>query len=146
MNLLKIARVPPITVLPEATVAEAVEAMKNAGVGAVAVVRKNNKLVGIFTERDLMLRVVHAKLPVKKTLVGEVMTRSPVTATTQLNCSEALALMEGKHFRHLPIVDDDGKIMGMLSIRHLLKRLVEDLSGELEAIDAYLCADGPGGD
>ena len=53
--------------------------------------------------------------------------------------------MDSNHFRHLPIVDDEDRVKGMLSIRHLLHRMVEDLSHELEALDSYVSADGIGG-
>jgi CBS domain-containing protein len=71
---------------------------------------------------------------------------SPVqVAGREMNPSEALSIMVENHFRHLPIVSEGMKIEGMLSVRHLLQRMVEDLSEELEALDAYVRADGPGG-
>ena len=76
MNLLKIARVPALTVGPDATVLAAIEKMVEVGLGAVVVV-EGDQLVGIFTERDVIRRVVVKQLPLDTTKVSEVM-HSPV--------------------------------------------------------------------
>ena len=144
MNLLKIARVPAVTVAPEATVLDAIEKMVDIGIGAVVVV-EDDLPKGIFTERDLMCRVVVKQLPPATTKISEVMT-SPVQVTRKdTNPCEALKIMDSNHFRHLPIVDDESRIKGTLSIRHALHHMVEDLSQELHALESYLCADGIGG-
>jgi CBS domain-containing protein len=144
MALLKVADVPATTVAKNATVIEAVAAMEKNRVGAVAVVEQG-LLKGIFTERDVMLRVVLAKRNPQSTTMSEVMTATVQTVPSDTSANEALSIMLEKHIRHLPITDKDGRILGMLSIRNLLQRRVEDLSHELEAVDAYLTADGIGG-
>ncbi|MCA9742091.1 MAG: CBS domain-containing protein [Deferribacteres bacterium] len=144
MNLLKIARKPPIIVLPQDSVMKAVEKMVKNKVGGVAV-EENGVLVGIFTERDLQTRVVHKHLSALDTPVSEVMTRDPHTAPVEMEASAAFEFMTSQHFRHLPIVDENGKILGMLSVRHLMARIVEYLSHELESMNAYIGADGIGG-
>jgi CBS-domain-containing membrane protein len=73
------------------------------------------------------------------------MTTSVQTVEADMSANEALSRMIEQHIRHLPITDQNGRILGMLSIRNLLQRRVEDLSHELEAVDAYLTADGIGG-
>ncbi len=145
MNLLKIARVPAITVSPDATVLEAVERMVEFGVGAVVVVDKDNEIEGIVTERDILQRVAKNCLPCDTTKVSEVMTSSVQVAKAGTNPSEALSMMDSGHFRHLPIVDDEHHVQGILSVRHLLHHIVEDLSQELKALDSYVSADGIGG-
>lgn len=144
MNLLKIARVPPLVVSPTDSVIKAVELMYEAGVGAVAVV-ENEKLVGIFTERDLMNRIVRAKLSALDTPVQQVMTSNPHVAPLEMEPGEAFEFMTDKHFRHLPIVDENGKLRGMLSVRHLMHAIAEHLHRELESLNAYISADGIGG-
>jgi CBS domain-containing protein len=144
MDLLKVADVPATTVTKDATVLEAVNAMVKNRVGAVAVVEQGF-LKGIFTERDVMIRVVQAQRNPAATRVHEVMTASVQTVSAGISTNEALAQMIEQHIRHLPIVDDGSRIIGMLSIRHLLQSRVDDLSHELEAVDAYLTADGIGG-
>ena len=145
MNLLKIARVPPVVVSPRDNIKTAVDKMCEVGVGAVAVV-EGEKPVGIFTERDLMTRVVKRGLSLHDTPVVEVMTRNPIVAPLEMKASDAFEFMTDKHFRHLPITDHFGKLVGMLSVRHLMRSIVENFAHELESINSYLGAEGPGGD
>jgi len=144
MGLLKLARVPSAEIEPEATVLEAVGVMAKARVGAVAVVERA-ELQGIFTERDLMLRVVHQERDPSATKVREVMTSPVATASDSMPASEALDFMVERHLRHLPILGNDGQLLGMLSIRNLLQDKVEDLKREIHSMDQYLLNDGPGG-
>ncbi len=144
MKVLKIAHVPPPSVSADASVLESVRTMQGAKSGA-CVVLDNNKLVGIFSERDLMLRVVAAGLDPDKTAVREVMTTSLETLTTLAESSEALELMVSLQIRHLPIVEKDGSLAGLLSVRNFLRHHAEDLVDQLNSLAAYFAADGPGG-
>lgn len=144
MNLLKIASVPPATVTSGASVLEAVEVMAENGVGAVAVV-DGGEMRGIFTERDVMMRVVLRHRSPRDTRVGEVMTSPAETITDETSEEDALVHMVERHVRHLPIVNMHGKISGMLSIRNLLEHRVDELARELHSMDQYLSNDGPGG-
>lgn len=144
MDLLKIASVPGALVSPESSVYEAVRLMNDQRVGAVAVV-KDDALAGIFTERDLMIRVVLAAKDSKKTKVGDVMTPECLSAKKDMSMGEALQIMTERHFRHLPVVDDDNRVLGLLSIRNLLHQRVDKLSQELDSVVAFFTADGIGG-
>jgi CBS domain-containing protein len=144
MSLLKIAQVPPPGVGPEASVQEAVKVMAERGVGAVGVVEAG-VLRGIFTERDVMLRVVLKQRDPKKTVVGEVMTAPAQTVSDDTTEEDALVHMLERHVRHLPIVAKDGSLKAMLSIRNLLEHRVDELARELHSLDQYLSNDGPGG-
>ena len=144
MSLQKIAHVPPPTEGPSASVMEADELMAEEGVGAVAVVDKD-ELRGIFTERDVMLRVVLKNRNPAQTRVSEVMTSPPQTAPDDMPLDEALNFLLDKHIRHLPIVDREGGIHGMLSLRNLLEHMVGYLQRELHSLDQYMANDGPGG-
>lgn len=144
MSLLKIAHVPPATVEPKDSVLEAVQVMAEEGVGAVAVVEAG-QLRGIFTERDVTLRVVLKGLKAQETRVGDVMTSPVETANEEMTAEEALHHMVERHIRHLPLVGIDGKLIAMVSIRNLLEHKVEDLQRELHSLDQYLLNDGPGG-
>jgi CBS domain-containing protein len=145
MKLLRIARVPPVVVAPEDSIMTAVEQMCDVGVGAVVVV-KNGDVVGIFTERDLLTRVVRPGVSTLNTSIAKVMTPNPTVARAEMEASEAFEFMTEKNIRHLPIVDERGKLQGTLSIRHLMRRVVEYLSRELESLNAYVSLDSPGGD
>ena len=147
MGLLKIAKVPAPFIEPGATVLEAVSIMARERVGAIAIVdiKVDGKVQGIFTERDLMLRVVQKELNPRETKVRDVMTSPVSTASRNTSPSDALALMITRHLRHLPIIGNDGYIEGMLSIRDLLQDKMDDLTRELNSVDQYLLNDGPGG-
>lgn len=142
--LMKIANCPPAAVDMSTNVRDAVALMRSARVGAVAV-NDGDKLVGIFTERDVMLRVVGEERNPAETLVSEVMVSEPVSVTPEARRAEALELMLSNHFRHLPIIDEAGTAIGMLSIRHLLTNRVERLEGHMASLEQYILADGPGG-
>ncbi len=144
MDLLKIASVPAAMVSPSSTVFDAVRLMNDQQVGAVAVANKS-VLAGIFTERDLMIRVVLEGKDPKTTPIGDVMTTECISAKQDLSMGEALQIMTEKHFRHLPVVDDDEKVLGLLSIRNLLHQRVDKLSQELDSVVAFFTADGIGG-
>ena len=144
MNLLEIAHVPPICVTPDNTVMEAIEASLPARVGAVAVV-EGGKLVGIFTERDVMLKVVHKRLDPDTTRIREVMTTPVIHVSSKTAPRAVLGLMLDKHIRHLPISEDDVTVAGMLSVRNVLQYLVNDLTEDLHHMQAFIGADSPGG-
>jgi CBS domain-containing protein len=147
MKLLKIAHVPPATVGPEDTVITAVHAMARDRVGAVAVVARpgNGALLGIFTERDLMLRVVQQGRDPLQTKVGEVMTAEVKTTHEDGAASEVMSLMLSLHLRHLPIVGSEGQVLGILSIRDLLENKVDDLTQALDSMEQYITNDSMGG-
>ena len=144
MGLLKIAQVPPPVVAPGVSVLEAVEVMAEHGVGAVAVVEEGS-LKGVFTERDVMLRVVLKQLEPKATKVGDVMTSPAQTIYDDTTEEDALVHMLERHVRHFPIVAKDGSLKAMLSIRNVLEHRVDELARELHSLDQYLSNDGPGG-
>lgn len=144
MDLLKITSVPAASVSPETTVIDAVKLMNERRVGAVAVTN-GEKLAGIFTERDLMNRVVLKGADPKTTPVKDVMTENCVSAKKDMSMGDALKVMTDHHFRHLPVIDDEEKVLGLLSIRDLLHQRVDKLSQELDSVVAFFTADGIGG-
>jgi CBS domain-containing protein len=144
MGLLRIARTPLVTVTPEASVLEAAGIMAQESIGAVAVTH-GNRLLGIFSERDLMLRVVSETRDPERTLIREVMTSPVETIERDATADDALKIMLEKHIRHLPIIDRDGKLCGMISMRSLLHEKVEELTDQLDSLEAYFTADGFGG-
>ena len=135
---------PVVKVLRTATVTEAVETMAAAQIGSVVVV-EGDRIEGIFSERDVMLRVVLEGRDPKHTLVEEVMT-SPVQTIRMLTTGdEALRLMVQEHIRHLPVIDDRGNAQGIVSMRGLLEEKVKDLNQQLDSLESYISADGIGG-
>ena len=144
MRVIKIAQVPAPGVTADTSALDAVRTMEELQGGACAVM-DGSKLIGIFSERDLMFRVVGVGLDPEKTTVRQVMTEDLETVSTETDSSDALSLMVSKHIRHLPVVDEDGNLAGLLSIRNLLQYHVEELVDQLNSLEAYYAADGPGG-
>ena len=144
MGLLRITRIPLVTVSPDASVMQAVQIMHDEHIGAIAVL-ESNTLVGIFSERDLMNRVVLRKLDPERVPVKDVMTSPVETIRRDLTADDAFKLMLEKHIRHLPVVGPDGELSGMLSVRSLLQEKVAELTDQLDSLEAYFTADGSGG-
>jgi CBS domain-containing protein len=123
---------------------EAVESMAAAKVGSVLVV-DGDLLEGIFSERDLMLRVVMEGRDPRTTEVEEVMTSPVHTISARTTGDDALRIMVQEHIRHLPVVDEKGAVQAIVSMRNLLEEKVKDLNQQLDSLESYINADGIGG-
>jgi len=123
---------------------DAVRTMSEESIGAI-VVKEGNRLVGIFSERDLMLRVISQKRDPEQTPIQDVMTSPVETIHRDSTVDDALKVMLEKHIRHLPILDRDGRVSGMISMRSLLHDKVQELTDQLDSLEAYFTADGSGG-
>ena len=143
MGLLRLGKMPPI-VSPQATVIEAVRLLIAEQVGALAVI-DDGRLAGVFTERDLMKRVVARGLDPQATPVGEVMTNNIRTVPDETSVPQAIEIMRTNHFRHLPIVDRDGRLLGMVALRFLLYDVMDDLEAKVENLEGYVMEDSRGG-
>ena len=118
------------SVKPTMTVHQAVEYMCPRKIGAVAVC-ENNKVIGVFSERDLMRRVVLLGLDAHATPVAEVMSHPVVSVLRDENHSTARSLMMGRNFRHLVVVDESDQLQGFVSMRDLIE---EDLNESRELV------------
>ena len=133
-----------VTVSRTATVMEAVEIMAAARVGSVLVV-DDDRLEGIFSERDVMLRVVMEHRDPRQTQVEEVMTSPVHSISMRTTGDEALTIMVQEHIRHLPVVDEKGCAQGIVGMRNLLEEKVKELHQQLDSLESYITADGIGG-
>ena len=113
-----------VTAPPSATVRQAAELMARRHVGAVVVV-EDDHLVGIFSERDAVFRVVARGLEPATTPLAQVMTPAPVTIGPERSFGHAMAVMQQHHCRHLPVVED-GLPIGIVSARNALDPALED--------------------
>jgi CBS domain-containing protein len=109
---------------------EAVQKMIEEKIGAVLVV-DGEALAGIFSERDVLVRVVGLHRNPETTPVAHVMTHDPVTIDVTTTVEEVLDLHSGKEFRHLPVMDD-GRLVGMLSVRDLLRWIAQSNNSRVE--------------
>ena len=112
-----------IAVPATATVSEAVSRMSEKGVGAILIRNSQNTVDGIFTERDLMIRVVNAGLDAGTAKIGTVMSPQVRRVEGWTSIEDALSMMVIHGYRHL-LVEDDGKIKGIVSIRDLMASMV----------------------
>jgi CBS domain-containing protein len=117
-----------VVAAPHTTVAEAAKLMKRGKVGAVLVVEEG-RLVGIFTERDALFRVMAPGLDPMNTELRAVMTRDPTTVAPDETFGYALLLMHEKGFRHTPVVEN-GRPVGVVSARHALDPDLEEFAAE----------------
>jgi CBS domain-containing protein len=117
-----------VVAAPQTTVAEAAKLMKKGKVGAVLVVEEG-RLVGIFTERDALFRVMAPGLDPAKTELSAVMTRDPATVAPDETFCYALLLMHENGFRHAPVVEN-GRPVGVVSARHALDPELEEFTAE----------------
>jgi CBS domain-containing protein len=113
----------PLRVAPEQTIAEAVALMRRHRVGCLLVCR-DECVVGIFTERDVLRRVLAPGKPLSSP-VAEVMTTDPVTVGPSETIRAALQRMQEGGYRHLPVVDEAGRPLGVLSVKRIVHYLVE---------------------
>jgi CBS domain-containing protein len=104
----------PLTYSPRTTVKHACQGMRQRRVGAVLVIDAEHRLLGIFTGRDAVGRVLAEGKDATKTLLSEVMTRVPATMGPRGSAIDALRLMHDGGFRHVPVVAD-GKVVGIVS-------------------------------
>ncbi len=113
----------PHQVRPNQSVADAVEVMRKASVGCVLICDKG-KLLGIFTERDLMRDVLAAGKPLTMS-IAEVMSPEPMVVHDKQTIGGAIQQMQEGGYRHLPVVDEHGKAVGILSVKRIIRYLVE---------------------
>jgi len=134
MNLGDLMNTKPVTVRPTETVAAAAKRMRDEGVGCVVVTNSTRKPIGILTDRDIVLAVVaEGRLP-EATRVEEVMCRHVISGRPTHSLMDAAMKMAEASIRRLPIVDDQGRMVGLVSVDDLLVILITELSNISAAI------------
>jgi CBS domain-containing protein len=126
-----------ISVSPDATVFSALELMAKFGIGAVLVM-KDEHLAGIFSERDYARKIILHGKSSKETLVREIMTEKVLYARPEMTSDEAMALMTDKHIRHLPVMDPNQRVLGMISIGDLVKETISQQAFIIKQLEQYI--------
>jgi Predicted signal-transduction protein containing cAMP-binding and CBS domains len=130
-------------VTPDTSVADAVRVMNEGNVGAVAVM-EGERLVGIFTERDVLRRVIDGGLDPDATPVSRVMTDQIVYVTPDTTVGDAMVVVNAKGCRHLPVMDGD-RLLGVISSRDLINEVVSGQEHRISELVQYIYGDyGPG--
>ena len=125
-----------LSVAPEETVYAALSKMAEHDIGALIVLQEN-KLVGIFSERDYARKIVLDGKTSKLTPISDVMTRKVVCVTADRTADECMALMTEKRVRHLPVVDKKN-VLALISIGDVVREMISDQRHTIEQLEQYI--------
>ena len=124
------------SITPDTIVYRALEIMHDKNVSSL-VVTENEKLVGIFTERDYARKVILQGRASKETKISEIMTGDLITVSSESSIEVCMRLMTDKHIRHLPVVEA-GKLLGIISIGDVVKYIIEEQKFIIENLEQYI--------
>lgn len=144
MKVIKIAQIPPPVVSITATIKQAIPIMGSEQ-GCALAVMDGDRLAGTLSKEEVMKRVLAEGMNPDTTRVSEVMRTPAETISVDTEAGEALRMMFTNGRCYYPVVDGQGVIKGWIALCNLFKNHVEDLGRELDALESYLSADGPGG-
>ena len=125
-----------VTIDPESSLAQAVELLAEKRIGALPVI-DDDRVVGIFSERDVIYCMAREDGACLDRPVGEVMTAPPITVNRAEQVDRALALMTKRRIRHLPVVEND-RMVGFVSIGDLVKSRFDEVEREAEDLRSYI--------
>ncbi len=128
---------PLAVVAPADTVFHALNVMAKHDVGALLVL-DGEQLVGIFSERDYARKIILQGKNSKETLVRDIMSDRVAYVTPSATLDECMALMTQKHFRHLPVLDDTGNVLSMISIGDLVKETISSQQFLISELERYI--------
>lgn len=123
-------------VTPSQMVIEALDLMTSHNIGAVMVL-ENNRLMGIFSERDYARKGILKDRKAISTPISEVMTANVFTVTPSDNLEDCMQLMTDKKIRHLPVLDD-GKVIGLVSIGDVVMAIIREQSEHIQNLELYI--------
>lgn len=127
------------TIHPEMTVFDALSVLVEKNVGALLVKDKDkDKVVGIFSERDYARRVIVKGRASKETLIREIMTENPISVTEEDSIEECMVKMTEKHIRHLPVIDNQDRLVGMISIGDVVKHIINEQKYIINNLEGYI--------
>ena len=135
-QILQTKTVAVTSVLPDTMVIDALRLMAEKNIGAVLVM-ENQKLVGIFSERDYARKVILKDKASNTTTIGEIMTSQLHTVKSTTSIDECMKLMTAFGFRHLPVMEDD-KLIGIISIGDLVKFIIEEQKTTIKNLESYI--------
>jgi CBS domain-containing protein len=128
---------PPVTVAQSDPLRKALELLEEHKIGCVTILDAESKIAGIFSERDVILKVVLKSIDFDKTPISEVMTARPTVAHMTTPIAYALNMMSQGGFRHLPIVDDENYPVGIVSVKNIIDFIVRSLVKDIISLDVH---------
>jgi CBS domain-containing protein len=126
-----------ISVTPSATIQDVAELITNRRIGALVVTDPDQQIVGIVSERDVVKAIALHKAAALGMTAAQLMTRNPITASLDTSVDEAMQIMDTGYFRHLPVIDQ-GKLVGIISVRDLVKYRIMQQKADLENLTSYV--------
>jgi CBS domain-containing protein len=123
-------------VQPSITIYQALEIMADKNVGGL-LVTENDKLIGIFTERDYARKLILKGKSSRDTSIKELMTPDPFTVTPETGIEECMKLMSDKHIRHLPVVENES-VVGVISIGDVVRFIIDEQRYIIEHLEQYI--------
>ena len=126
-----------ITVTPSAKVPEIAAIIASRRIGAVVVQDAPGALVGIVSERDVVKAVAAQGDAALQMTAADIMTKAVITATRNTSVNEAMTMMDSGYFRHLPVVED-GKLVGIISVRDVVRAVIQVQEHEVESLKSYV--------
>lgn len=129
------------SISPEQSVYESIEKMSDKNVGALLVM-DGEELVGIISERDYSTKIILKGRTSKETKVSEIMSTDVYCVTPKDNVESCMGVMTQEKFRHLPVLDDQKKVVGVVSIGDLVKAVISKQKGEISTLRNYITTGG----
>ena len=127
-----------ISVTPETPLAEAVRLIASRRIGAVVVLDRGGHVVGILSERDVVRVVAERAAGIRGLAVEDLMTREVVMVGPETPVEAAMEIMDEGYFRHLPVVDAEGGLLGLVSVRDLVRHRLAQQQDAVESLTAYV--------
>ena len=126
------------TIEPSATVAETLQRMRDERVGALVVSEDGTSIAGIISDRGIMHAIADCGVEVLGERIGSVMARKVFTCFPHDRVSAIMALMTNQRIRHIPVVDSDGRLCGIVSIGDVVKHQLDEMQREVDAMREYI--------
>ncbi len=131
-----------LTVRPDATVADAADVLGEHGIGALVVSADGDRVEGIISERDIVRRIAADGPAILEARVDEVMTADVTTCAPTATADQLMSAMTEGRMRHVPVVDDRGRMVGIVSIGDVVKSHIDELEVQAESLQEYVTGSG----
>ena len=126
------------TIRPNVSIAEALRRLRAEGIGSLVVSENGTNLAGILSDRDILNAIADHGIDVLGESVRGVMTEKVFTCSREDRVSALMALMTNRRIRHVPVVEKDGRLCGMVSIGDVVKQRLDDIQSEADALREYV--------